>query len=66
MEPRNVDHEWPELRTWNGYGMPIETPIPNLYNVGDGCIATGLSGSSGAAETGYRAADTITKRIKPG
>lgn len=66
IEPRNVDHEWPELRTWNGYGLPIETPIADLYNIGDGCIAQGLSGSSGAAETGFRAADAIRRRIKPG
>jgi len=64
MEPRNVDHEWPEGRTWNGYTMPVDTPIQNLYNVGDACMNLGLAGSSGAAESGVRVADMVKKRIK--
>jgi phytoene desaturase len=48
MEPRNIDHEWPEERTWNGYDMPIETSIKNLFTIGDACKNTGLAGSSGA------------------
>lgn len=64
MEPRNVDHEWPEARTWNGYDMPLETPIKNLFNVGDACKDVGLAGSSGAAESGVRAANIVAKRIK--
>jgi len=64
IEPRNVDHEWPEERTWNGYDMPVETPIPNLFNVGDACKEIGLAGTSGAAESGMRAASIIRKRLK--
>lgn len=66
MEPRNVDHEFPESRTWNGYGMPLETPVPNLFNVGDACLAAGQAGSSGATETGYRVVGLIKKRLKMG
>ena len=64
IEPRNIDHEWPEERTWNGYDMPVETTIPNLFNVGDACKDVGLAGTSGAAESGIRAAGIIRKRIK--
>ena len=49
----------PESWTWLGYGLPLETPIPNLFNVGDGCIAPGLIGSTGAVESGYRAAGMV-------
>jgi phytoene dehydrogenase-like protein len=64
IEPRNIDHEWPEERTWNGYDMPVETPISNLYNVGDACKNVGLAGSSGAAESGKRAADMVLKLLR--
>jgi phytoene dehydrogenase-like protein len=64
IEPRNIDHEWPEERTWNGYDMPVETTIPNLFNVGDACKDVGLAGTSGAAESGLRTAGIVKKRIK--
>lgn len=64
IDPRNIDHEWPEERTWNGYDMPVETPIKNLFNVGDACKNVGLAGTSGAAESGVRAADMVRKHIK--
>ena len=51
----------PEGRTWLGYGLPLETPIINLYNVGDGCVAPGFIGTTGSVESGYRAADLIEK-----
>jgi len=63
IDPRNVDHEWPEERTWNGYDMPIETPISNLLNVGDACKDAGLAGTSGAAESGMRAVDMVRKLL---
>ena len=52
MDPRNVDHEWPEGRTWNGYCMPVETPVQNLYNVGDACMNLGLAPTALNALTG--------------
>ena len=53
------ENQSPEGWTWLGYGLPLETPIPNLFNVGDACVSPGLIGSSGAAESGYRMADII-------
>jgi len=29
-------HEWPAQRAVTGYDLPIETPVGNLWNVGDG------------------------------
>lgn len=59
MKPCDVNNEWPEGRTWVGYGMPLETTISNLFNVGDACIARGMVGTSGAVETGYRVVELV-------
>jgi phytoene desaturase len=48
--------EWPAARTCPGYNMPQETPIPNLWNVGDSVIAYGDGGTQACAETGKKAA----------
>jgi len=57
-------NEWPEGRTWLGYGLPLETPIPNLFNVGDACIAPGLIGTTGSVESGYRVFKIIEKLLE--
>jgi hypothetical protein len=64
IEPRNIDHEWPEERTWNGYDMPIETSIKNLFTIGDACKNVGLAGSSGAVESGSRVVNAVLKMIR--
>jgi phytoene desaturase len=65
---RNVDSEFPEYRSWPGHGIPPETYIKNLYNVGDAIIArqegeqvidTGYVGTAGAAESGRVVADIV-------
>ena len=61
MRACGIINDWPEGRTWLGYGMPLETPIPNLFNVGDSCIAPGLIGTPGSVESGYRVADSVEK-----
>ena len=55
---------WPEGRTWLGYGLPLETTIPNLFNVGDGCVAPGLIGTTGSVESGYRVVELIENLLK--
>ena len=59
MKPCDVNNDWPEGRTWVGYGMPLETTVPNLFNVGDACVAPGLPGTSGSVETGYRVVEMV-------
>ena len=63
MRACGIINEWPEGRTWLGYGMPLETPIPNLFNVGDSCVAPGLIGTPGSVESGYRVADVVEKLL---
>jgi hypothetical protein len=61
---RDIDDEFPELRTWPGYDMPRETPIKNLYNVGDGVKTVGMTGTAASAESGKLVAETVKKQIK--
>jgi phytoene desaturase len=62
MRACGIINEWPEGRTWLGYGMQLETPILNLFNVGDSCIAPGLIGTPGSVESGYRVAEIVEKK----
>ena len=39
--------------------MPLETTVPNLFNVGDACLAPGMDGTSGSVETGYRVLEMV-------
>ncbi len=61
MRACGIINEWPEGRTWLCYGMPLETPITNLFNVGDSCITPGLIGTPGSVESGYRVAEIAEK-----
>jgi phytoene desaturase len=55
--------DWPAARTCPGYNMPQETPIANLWNVGDSVIAYGDGGTQACAETGKRAAELVVGYI---
>ena len=44
--------------------IPRDTPIKNLYNVGDGVQALGEGGTSAAAESAKEVATIVKKRIK--
>jgi len=66
MVSKDIDDELPEVRTRVGLGMPVETPLRNLFNVGDGCPAFGLGGSNAAVENAGRVARLIKKSYKPG
>ena len=66
FDSRDIDDELPEMRARVGEGMPVETPIKNLYNVGDACPAMGYTGSNAAAETAVRVSKIVKKQYKPG
>ena len=51
--------EWPAMRRWPGYPMPVRTPVENLYNVGDGCMPLGTVGIEAAAMS----AKTVAREI---
>lgn len=49
----------PGMRRWIGYGMPVNTPIEGLYNVGDGCAPLGTIGTESAAASAREAVEMI-------
>ena len=64
---KNFDDEVPFLRTWGNEGMPCETPVRNLYNIGDGvATAPGVGGMIGASESARTVVGIVRKRLKLG
>ncbi len=51
--------EWPAMRRWPGYPMPVRAPVQNLYNVGDGCMPKGTVGIEAAALSARTVAQEI-------
>ena len=51
--------DWPAQRSVAGLDLPQETPIPNLYNVGDGVREYASGGVQACAETGKLVAERI-------
>jgi phytoene dehydrogenase-like protein len=54
---RVMRDDWPAQRSCAGYDMTQETPIPNLWHVGDAVKDYGDGGTQACALTGQRAAD---------
>ena len=54
-----VRGDWPAQRSIAGLDLPQETPIPNLYNVGDGVREYASGGVQACAETGKLVAERI-------
>jgi phytoene dehydrogenase-like protein len=65
MIPRNLGDEFAPVHAWPGLGMPVETPVKNLYNVGDPMLPVGLVGTTGAVDSARRVAEIIRKRFEP-
>ncbi len=60
---KDVDDDLPVMRSWPGYDMPVETSIPNLYNVGDGVKDAGWCGSPACAKSAWKVVDLIRKQF---
>lgn len=60
-------HEWPAQRAVTGHDLPIETPVPNLWNVGDGVKIGADAGTAACARTADAVVERILKRspVKP-
>jgi len=56
------------MRTWPGYDMPVDTPVPNLFNVGDGVKAPGWTGSPACAKSAWIVVDRVRTQglLSPG
>jgi len=66
MDVRDIDDELPALRSWMGYDMPQETPLPNLYHVGDAVKPFGWEGLAACSRGAQLVANMVKKRFKPG
>jgi len=58
---KDIDDDLPCLRTWPGYDMPVTTPIPNLFNVGDGVKDFGWTGCPACAKSAWKVVKKIRK-----
>jgi hypothetical protein len=54
--------DWPAQRAVTGYDLPIQTPVANLWNVGDGVKPWGEAGTAACAETARAAVEQIVAR----
>jgi phytoene dehydrogenase-like protein len=57
--------EWPPQRAVAGFDLPNTTPIPNLWNVGDGVKEYANGGTTACAETAKLVVEQITQRHSP-
>jgi phytoene dehydrogenase-like protein len=53
---------WPPQRAVSGFDLPSETPIPNLWNVGDAVKEYGNGGTTACAEIAKIVVDKVTER----
>ena len=58
--------DWPPQRAVAGFDLAPATPIPNLWNVGDGVKEYANGGTTACAETAQRVVDRITAAFPPG
>jgi phytoene dehydrogenase-like protein len=65
MEAMDITDELAEMHSQCGSEMPYETPVKGLYNVGDGCMAFGYTGSTAAAYGALQVVEKVEKSIKP-
>jgi phytoene dehydrogenase-like protein len=49
----------PGMHRWPGFMMPVDTPVKNLFNVGDGATPPGTIGTEGAAASAKAAVEQI-------
>ena len=58
--------EWPAQRAIPGKDEPQATPVPNLWNVGDGARAWAGAGQSGCVESARLAVEEVARTIPAG
>lgn len=59
IDARVMRGDWPAQRALAGYEMPRETPLENLFNVGDGVRDYGSGGTQACAETAREVANEL-------
>ncbi|HSW13999.1 MAG TPA: NAD(P)/FAD-dependent oxidoreductase [Solimonas sp.] len=63
LSVRVMRGEWPAQRSCAGYDMPQETPLPNLWNVGDAVKDYGGGGTQACADNGKVAAHRVLELL---
>ncbi|TDC99507.1 NAD(P)/FAD-dependent oxidoreductase [Saccharopolyspora terrae] len=58
--------DWPPQRAVAGFDLPNTTPVPNLWNVGDGVKEYANGGTTACAETAKLVVEQITQRYPIG
>ena len=58
--------DWPPQRAVAGFDLAPATPIPNLWNVGDGVKEYANGGTTACAETAQLVVDHIVRTFTPG
>lgn len=59
VQLRDIDDPDVVARSWPGFNMPVSTPLPNLFNVGDACAPTGFIATPAAAKSARLAVEQI-------
>ncbi len=62
---KDIDDDLPCMRTRPGYDVSVETPIPNLFNVGDGVKDPGWTGSPACAKSAWKVVRMVRKAYPP-
>ncbi|BCP14190.1 phytoene desaturase family protein [Mycobacterium paraintracellulare] len=57
--------DWPGQRSGHGYELPRETPLPNLWNVGDAVREFPNGGTEGCSETGKLVVEQVLASHAP-
>lgn len=52
-------HEWPAQRAVTGFDLPMQTPVKNLWNVGDGSKPWGEAGTVACAKSAKVVVDDV-------
>jgi len=61
LDPHDIDHEF--QATTAHFGTPIETPVKNLYNVGDSMLPLGVVGAIDFVKASGQKFSTACRRI---
>lgn len=59
VQLRDIDDPDVVARSWPGHQVPVETPLPNLFNVGDACAPDGFVAAPAAAMSARLAVERI-------
>jgi phytoene desaturase len=63
MRTRLISGDWPAMRTACGLEAPMDTPFPNVWNVGDGVREYADGGMQASATTGRIVAERLLAQL---